>query len=98
MLYATDKVRPIGAEREQSCGCDTVRYAVTASVSGMLAEETAEVVIAHTLACFFPSTLVWLLDWSGDTRYERQREEYQACGKCGGRKAKLTTEKEHLRC
>lgn len=58
MLYATDKVRPIGAEREQSCGCDTVRYAVTASVSGMLAEETAEVVIAHTLAClldvFFP--------------------------------------------
>lgn len=50
------------------------------------------------IRCFFPSTLVWLLDWSGDTRYERQREEYQACGKCGGRKAKLTTEKEHLRC
>lgn len=42
------------AEREQSCGCDTVWYAVTASLSGMLEEETAEVVIAHTLACFFP--------------------------------------------
>lgn len=39
----TNKPRPIRAECEQSCGCDTVRYAVTLSVSGMLVDESAEV-------------------------------------------------------
>lgn len=47
VLCATNEPRPIRAECEQSCGCDTVRYAVTISVSGMFAEESAEVVIAQ---------------------------------------------------
>lgn len=46
-LCATNSPRPIGAEYEQSCGCDTVRYAVAISVSGMFPDGSAAVVIAH---------------------------------------------------
>lgn len=47
---------------------------------------------------FFFSTLVWRLDRSGETRCECHSEEQEACGKCEGHNATLTSEKEHLAC